>query len=53
MAKPIRDFTKTQEVKGAAPRAYSTHPKPGSGGAQKARGGGGTMKTKLGKIPNK
>jgi len=53
MSKSVRNMKNVQEVTGATPRAYETHPKPGSGGAQKARGGGGTMRIKMGKIPNK
>ena len=51
--KPIRNMKAKEEVKGASPIAYETHPKPGSGGAQKARGTTECYKAKMGKIPNK
>ncbi len=53
--KAIRNMTQSapanKEVTGNTPRAYMDT--PAGKGAQKARGGGGTIKIKLGKIPNK
>jgi len=42
-----------QVVTGATPRAYETHPNPGSSGSQKLRGSTERYKAKMGKIPNK
>ena len=49
--KAVRNFTQTKPVKGNTPRAYMDTPMGNK--AQKARGGGGTIRTKMGKIPNK
>jgi len=43
----------TSAVKGAATRAFSTHPNPNSKGTQKARGESKKLSVKMGKIPNK